>query len=476
LPKIYVYLWFDIEDYVTKESNDLPLTALKILKKYNVPVTCKLVAEKIRFLQQNNRSDVLAAIAEQDVGYHLDTHSRHPTLYEYLSELDVRSGAKEFYTREIQGLELVKQVFNRSPSCFGHPGPIWAPHVYPALTAMQIPIYLDETSILSLHDQPYWYCGVLNLNGANRNFIVIDYSFQNPNGAVILKQRFRRTHRKLRHTGGAISILFHLHTTINKQFWDVVNFKRGKNRSIEECERPPAQPLKITRRAWEQFEELIRYISSNPDVEFITATQAARMYGRTIETETAVGRDELREISRHYRTSCDYFESVEGRVLSPSQGFYAIAKALSGLTDGTVIPAKIEFKEPLGPMAVSKTIGIRKVSSADFLASAKAAVEFMDEENCLPSALRVGDSTSLSPEDFLTTASKLLGDLLIGNHLPSKIILTRGKAPNSRYLNPADFRKACRWAVLPPNFKAPKILEQIQLQAWTLRPALLSQN
>ena len=89
MSKIHVYLWFDIEDYVTKESNDLPLTAFRILKKYNVPVTCKLVAEKVRFLQENGRTDVLEAIAENDVGYHLNTHSRHPTLYEYLADLDV---------------------------------------------------------------------------------------------------------------------------------------------------------------------------------------------------------------------------------------------------------------------------------------------------------------------------------------------------------------------------------------------------
>ncbi len=474
LPKIYVYLWFDIEDYVTKESNDLPLTAFRILKKYNVPVTCKLVAEKVRFLQENGRSDVLAAIGEQDVGYHLDTHSRHPTIYEYLNDLDVRSGAKEFFTRESQGLELVKRVFSRTPSCFGHPGPAWAPHVYPALTEMHIPIYLDETPIMNMHDQPYWYCGVLNLNGANRNFIVIDYTFQNPKGVATLKRRFKRMHESLKRNGGAVSILFHLHTAINKEFWDAVNFRRGKNRSKEEYKRPSAQPLKITNRAWEQFEELIRYISSFPDVEFITTTRAARMYNPPVIT--AVSREELREISKHCQKSCDYFESIGGHVLSPSQVFYAIVKALSGLADGTVVPDKVEFKEPLGPMAAARTTGTKIMLFNDFIASAKVTLDFMDEENCLPTIVRVGDSAGLSPEDFLATASKLLGDVLAGKPLPNRVALSRGAAPNLRYVNPAGFRKACRWTVLPPKFKAPEILEQIKLQAWTLRPASLSQN
>ncbi len=94
-----VYVWFDIEDYVTKESHELPLRAFEILRKYNIPVTCKIVAEKARSLVENGRKDVVQEISENDIGNHLDTHSRHPTLYEYLADLDVRSGSKEFLAR-----------------------------------------------------------------------------------------------------------------------------------------------------------------------------------------------------------------------------------------------------------------------------------------------------------------------------------------------------------------------------------------
>src|SRR5208282_1651942 len=470
LSKLFVYVWFDVEDYVTKESNDLPLMAFRILKKYNVPVTCKLVAEKVRFLQENGRNDVLEAIAEYDVGYHLDTHSRHPTLYEYLADLDTCAGAKEFYAREKQGFELVKQVFSRNPSCFGHPGPAWAPHVYPALTEMGIPIYLDETPIVNMNNQPYWYCGVLNLNGANRNFIVFDYTFENPKGVAVLKRKFKKMHDTLsKNDGGAISILFHLHTTINKKFWDVVNFGKGKNRTREEYMRPPAQPAKITSRAWEQFEELIRFISSFGDVEFITATQAAKIYSQPIRTVLTKG--DLRRIVKHFRKSTDYLDAKAEFVLSPAQAFYAVARGLSELVNGTDLPEKVDFKEPLGPLMSTRTAGDRRIFSKDLLVAARFAVEFMDQENCLPQSVRVGDSADLSPEDFLVTASKLLGIILANKTLPKKVIVSRGATPNVKYVSSAAFKKACKWPVLPARFKAPKILEQIKLQAWTLRPA-----
>ena len=103
--------------------------------------------------------------------------------------------------------------------------------------------------------------------------------------------------------------------------------------------------------------------------------------------------------------------------------------------------------------------------------AALSAVEFMDNENHLPQSVHVGDSADLSPEDFLVTASKLLGFVLAGKTLPKKMIVSRGAAPNVKYVNRAAFKKACKWTVLPARFKAPKIFEQIKLQAWTLRPA-----
>ena len=249
---VYVYIWFDIEDYVTEESDDLPLVALSILDKHGARATCKMVAEKVRVLLERNRSDVISAISAHDVGYHLDTHSRHPTVYEYLSGKDTLDGAREFEERERAGLALVEKTFGRSSSCFGHPGPAWGPHYYPAMQSMGIPVYLDETPIVNLGNQPYWYCGVLNLNGANENFVKFDYTFESPKGITKLKEQFEEIHGRLeRGQGGCISFLFHLHTAINKEFWDAVNFVHGQNRTKEEYARPPPQPLEVTERAVE---------------------------------------------------------------------------------------------------------------------------------------------------------------------------------------------------------------------------------
>jgi hypothetical protein len=467
-----VYVWFDLEDYVTRESHDLPMRAIGILRKYNVPVTCKIVAEKVRSLVDNGRKDVLQAISENDIGYHLDTHSRHPTLYEYLADLDVRSGSKEFLTKEREGLEFVKQTFARQPSCFGHPGPTWAPHVYPALAEMGIPVYLDETSILNLNGQPYWYCGVLNLNGANENFLVFDYTFESPDGVEKLKRRFAAIHKRLQSTGGAVSLLWHLHTAINRKFWDEVNFGDGKNRSKEEYERPPPQPAEVTERAWRDFEELIRFMRSFSDVEFITASDAARMYAPA--SREGVNLDELGKISKHFSKSMDYFE--EGKlVLSPAEGFGLITDALKDYGRSSALPDSREIRGYLGPSSLHTSKGQKAVASKDLITAASVVCSQLDKEGQMPSHITVGATADLNPQDFLMTASRLLSLIVARKTLPTRLSVSKGRPPHAKYISSVSFAKACKWKVLPPRFRAPKILEQIRLQAWTLKPAKRSE-
>ena len=148
-----------------------------------------------------------------------------------------------------------------------------------------------------------------------------------------------------------------------------------------------------------------------------------------------------------------------------------MAASLSEYTTLGKPPERVEFREPLGPMATFRSKGKKAVLTKDLLTSAKGAVEFADAEKNLPTDIQVGPDADLSPHDFLATASKLLHILLNGKSLPNRITLSKSKPPHLRYLSVAGFRKACKWKVLPRRFKASRIFEQIALQAWTLKPA-----
>jgi hypothetical protein len=468
MSKVYVYLWFDIEDYVTKEADDPALIFIDIAKRNHVPVTCKLVAEEVRALIERDRHDVIDAISSCDVGYHSDTHSQHPTVWEYLAELDVFLGAKEFRSREERGLRLMREVFHRTPSCYGHPGVMWAPHTYPALVEMGIFTYLDETRILSLDDEPYWYCGILNLNGAGKNCLYFDYSFEKPDGILTIESKFKKIYDRLsKGNGGAISICLHPHTAVNKIVWDVVNFSRGRNRTKEEYVRPPAQPSKVTKRAYEHFERFLQYISSFKNVQWITATDAAKIYQQPMNAVNS--KSELGRITKHFLSSSSYMR-YNGNNLSPAEAFFIITTALSKYADTGDLPDRIDVKEPLGPISSFRSTGVKRFDTTDFLAATKSSSIYVNTQNSIPTHISVGES-ELSPQDFLSTACRLLISILEGK-VRRKIALKRGNRPQVDRLSKADFAEYCRWAVLPRGFKAPKIFEQACLQAWTLKPAV----
>lgn len=468
MAEVLTYLWFDVEDYVTPEADEPPKKIIEILSRHSVGATIKVVAEKIRALEARNRMDVIESISKMDVGYHLDTHSRHPTLYEYLADKDVRDGAAKFLCRENSGCNFVKNKFNRHPSCLGHPGPIWAPHVYPAMHDMGIPVYLDETSILNLDDSPYWYCNVLNLNGANRNFINLDYFFERPDGLERTKGRFKAIYKRLSARGGAISILFHLHTIINKKFWDEVNFAHGRNPPDGKFVMPPRQPAEVTERAYRDFQEFVEYAKSFGNVRFITAHDAVSIFQDTstqlqisLETLARLAQQTMRQI-RH--------QVVYDACLSPAQIFHIATKAAAAYAESNTLPQKLTAGQPLGPLSSRSTKGPRKLSTIDLLDASKEVLKTTDETGHIPSEIRIGQST-LRPEDYLATACSLLVLILRKKKTPDTVVVRRGHLAQKRYINSRAFAKACRWVMLPESFRAPKILEQILLQTWTLKPA-----
>lgn len=477
--KIYAYVWFDVEDYVTPESNDEPLRAIRILEKYKVPATMKLVAEKVRFMKEQNRGDVISAIKEYcDIGYHTDTHSRHPLVYEYIANTDVRKGAKEIEKREKAGAEELTETFGRAPACFGHAGSQWAPHYYPYLKNAGIPVYLDATDVVNIDDSPYWYCGVLSLNNQTKNLVRFDRTFETPDGNEKLKKKFAGIHDRLKKSGkgGAISILWHPHTGINKVYWDAVNFANGKNTPKGKYVIPEQYPEEIKERALRDFESLIELVSSFGDVQFITATDAARIYRRKLDLELGV--DDIKKIaSTLSRTNKISFMKIGDEYVSPAQIFCALVNFIATYSEMKNIPETIAVDEPLGPLAPFKSKArSSKVLVTDLLSASEKASKFIATNGFMPTSFKVGNSVELDPGDFLATIAGLAKALVSpAKKAPRETTVPLRRAPmilSERFVDESAFKRACEWGILPKGFKAPKILEQAKLQTWTLVPAI----
>lgn len=81
-----VLFWFDVEDYLTPESDDALKGLLEVFEACGMQATWKVVAEKARVLEERGRHDIIRLLQRQDVGYHTDNHSQHPVLSVYLAD------------------------------------------------------------------------------------------------------------------------------------------------------------------------------------------------------------------------------------------------------------------------------------------------------------------------------------------------------------------------------------------------------
>src|SRR5579863_5935489 len=117
--RVNVILWFDTEDYLLPADDDATLRLATFLSGEGIRATFKVVGEKARVLERRGRTDVIEAIKKHELGFHSNLHSVHPTPAEYLSTLGWDEGMAEFERREGPGLQDLRRIFGRNPTCYG---------------------------------------------------------------------------------------------------------------------------------------------------------------------------------------------------------------------------------------------------------------------------------------------------------------------------------------------------------------------
>src|SRR5208283_3185440 len=94
------------------------------------------------------------------------------------------------------------------------------------------------------------------------------------------KVRFQDTYVAMtsRKAGGLISVYFHPCEFVHKEFWDAVNFRDGANPPPDQWKVPEMKTPEQTEKAFQYFEDLVRFMKSFPRVQFLTATGAAERF------------------------------------------------------------------------------------------------------------------------------------------------------------------------------------------------------
>src|SRR5438132_5970390 len=466
--KVYVILWFDTEDYILPADDDASLHVAEFLTQEGIRGTFKIVGEKARTLERRGRTDVIEALKKHEIGYHSNFHSVQPTPALYLSNLGWDEGVAEFDRRERQGYDDVKRIFGVAPTCYGQPGSSWGPQSYGAMRKWGMQIYLDAGSHVRLADKPCYYCGIFNLYKLEH---LLRAGLGGPKDLEKAQQEFARARKNLlAEGGGVVSTIYHPCEFVHKEFWDGVNFRDGANPPRERWQLPPAKTPEESKAAYSIFENYVRFMKRFPEVQFITGTEAAKIY-----RDKARGRKftpaDLKQIAAAAKSDID-FQQHDDYTLAASEVFALLNEYVAERAGGQN-PESIALPDtPYGPGERVKVLTEPVTTDASqFGRTAIDVADFLRKQGRIPTSVWLG-SQPVPPEMYLAALAAVAADLLDGKPMPESITLKPATLAVAKNVANDDPR-LWGWVIFPHGFRAPAMMELAKRQAWTLKPALL---
>jgi len=477
-------IWVDTEDFVTPQSDDAALRVANTFRAHGIKVNFKLVGEEVRALVRRNRRDTLEAISHHDVGYHSNYHSVHPTMSEYVGDMGWDAGVNEWDKRERQGYIDLKKTIGRDPVCYGHPGSSWMPQVYPVLKKWGVPVYLDDMETISAkNEKPFYMCNTLNLQGFGTNVLCLDGP---PSSADLpedhlsgLPQRFNGILQKFvnREDTPIIGMYCHPNSYATEEFWDKVNFNRGKNpegfKSVREPGAMRPAKLKAQERIDREFKSLEAFLDlakATPHLHFITASDALKIYhDRALEREFS--KKDLGELCEKSLQSINYQMVGEGVSVNPAEIYSMVLHSLVLFSKEGKLPESVTCFHPMGPKEeFDNNAQAGPLDTKEFLKACSHEDSMMRKTGYMSSHISIGHAR-LSPADMFVTCCALYLDLAKGRN-PNQINPSRGSFEVGNMISDKGALADWSYYFLPENFKAPMQTRLARLQAWTLKPAL----
>ncbi|MBP1995612.1 hypothetical protein [Paenibacillus eucommiae] len=456
MANLKVLLWFDVEDYITPESQEALLNLLKMLNQRKVTGIFKIVGEKARRLHEDNRSDILAELVHHEVGYHTDLHSQHPVMTEYLEHYDFSAGAEEFAAKERAGLEDLQRITGMPVKCFGQPGYAWAPQTFAALKHWGVPVYLDDHDQISWEEKPFWYGGLLNftdLKGTMRMAL-------NADGLEKAKQDFDQLYEELSDEAvGFISIYYHPCEFACRSFWDKHNFGLGLQTPREEWQPSPLRAEGEMEFYLERLGQFLDYTLSKGNVEYLTSEQA---YNLEASSQDVLESADIRALAAQVGNELT-FQVQQNHSFSAAELFALFRSYLLGKE------LRPEFL--YGPQngTTSEAAGLLRVADIKQAISGEEATVFGFKQ--LPDYFIVGGGR-INPVDLTCTLAAIIDRQLADD---DEIELIRGVLKAQEFAKDNELWGP-RWAIFPEDFEAPNVVRMSKLQTWTLKPALFAEE
>lgn len=463
-PKPQVVITFDVEDYITPESegiDGIPKWLAEILSEEGLSGTFFVIGEKARSLEQRGRVDVIGAMAAHEIGSHTNYGSIHPTVMEELEEAGWQDGVRRMWEQESAGIADLERIFEVPVTILGRHGGCYGPQLVAAVGRMNVSY---EGSPISLPGRDVvWFANALNFSA---EYTFDEDSYHRDDLFAPALEKLKAELPGLLRSSQVVSLFAGHPTKIRaEEFWDF-NYYYGANPTPEEWIAPLLRPAETMITAQENFRRLVKYLKSRSDIEVTTYRAVAPLYSHQKENMT---REDLLDVvaANERNGGLIYTEDF-----SPAEAFAGLATAISGYGRKGAVPEKIVTQHPLGPRVMPRVQPeAARATWAEVLGLARQAELFIWVNRCLPASLKTA-SGEIGTGSLFALFCEVYGDLASGSPRAEYAIRSFDAYPRTNDKKIAQRIQEFRgWPVHRLYLDDSRIVEFTRLQLWTLKPA-----
>ncbi len=463
-PLTWVTVVFDVEDYTTPASEgivDIPLWLAETMAEVGVKGTFFVIGEKGRSLERRGRNDVIAAMAQHDIGSHTSRGSIHPTVTEQLEQMGWDDGVTLMRQQEAEGIQDLERIFGVPVTALARHGGSYGPQLVAALGEMGRG-YVYSPISLPGHNA-VWFANTLNFHGDYGDF---DNTYFRDS---LFEPVFEELQQSFDEAIAGVDVLTvfagHPCKIRTIQFWDF-NYYYGANPDSSEWQTPELRPLESMETARKNFRRLMVFLKEREDIRIVGYRELVERFSSQPD---AVRRTVLEEAAQ--RVMAERQAVIHDR-FSPADVFAALAHSIREHSRSGRLPRSVDRTSPLGPMEMPmEDPEIHRVSRDQAVVLAGEADEFIAAEGSLPPWLTVGGAR-IGTGSLLALFSELFLDLAAGE-APESYEVTAFEAwpqqHDGEIVGRVEGNKD--WPVHRTDLDMSRIVELTRLQLWTLKPA-----
>jgi hypothetical protein len=169
------------------------------------------------------------------------------------------------------------------------------------------------------------------------------------------------------------------------------------------------------------------------------------------------------------------FQVIGGRAYSLADQFEVLTRAVATLSAGEKLQFPLLCKGLFGPESPPPpSVQRTPLAWPAFRDTTRDVLDFIQTQRRVPSRVFIG-ADPVSPADFLIALAEVYQNYRSKSTFPFEEGVALGYKPEvlpERHIAPDTPDLFGDWIIHKEGFRAPKILEQARLQAWTLKPAL----